>query len=54
LKKERVRKRTYRTRDEANADLFEYIEMFYDRTRRHSHVGDVNPEAFEQTSLSGS
>jgi len=54
LKKERVRKRIYRTRDEAKADLFDYIEMFYNRTRRHSHLGGVNPEAFEQASRSGS
>jgi len=54
LKKERVRKRIYRTRAEAKADLFDYIEMFYNRTRRHSHLGGVSPEAFEQASLSGS
>ena len=54
LKKERVQKRIYRTRDEAKADLFDYIEMFYNRTRRHSHLGGVSPEAFEQASRSGS
>jgi len=54
LKKERVRKRIYRTRAEAKADLFDYIEMFYKRTRRHSHLGGVSPEAFEQASHSGS
>ena len=54
LKKERVRKRIYRTRAEAKADLFDYIEMFYNRTRRHSHLGGVSPEAFEKASLSGS
>ena len=42
LKKERVRKRIYHTRDEAKADLFDYIEVFYNRTRRHSHLGGVN------------
>ena len=47
LKKERIRKKVYRTRDLAKADLFEYIEMFYNRTRRHSHLGGVSPEAFE-------
>ena len=50
LKKERVRKQIYRTRDQARADIFNYIEMFYNRSRRHSHLGDVSPEAFEQAS----
>lgn len=50
LKKERVRKRIYKTRDLARADVFDYIEGFYNRTRRHSHLGDVSPEAFEQAS----
>ena len=36
LKKERIRRQVYRTRDLAKADVFEYIEMFYNRTRRHS------------------
>ena len=47
LKKERIRKRIYKTRDLARADIFEYIEVFYNRTRRHSHLGGVSPEAFE-------
>jgi len=50
LKKERIRKRIYKTRDLARADIFDYIEVFYNRTRRHSHLGDVSPEAFEQAS----
>jgi putative transposase len=50
LKKERIRKQVYRTRDLAKADIFEYIEMFYNRTRRHSHLGGVSPEAFETAS----
>jgi len=50
LKKERIRKQIYRTRDQARADIFDYIEMFYNRSRRHSHLGDVSPEAFEQAS----
>lgn len=47
LKKERIRKRIYKTRDLARADIFDYIEVFYNRTRRHSHLGGVSPEAFE-------
>lgn len=44
LKKERIRKRIYKTRDLARADIFDYIEVFYNRTRRHSHLGGVSPE----------
>jgi putative transposase len=53
LKKERIRKRVYRTRSLAKSDIFEYIEMFYNRTRRHSHLGGISPEAFEAASSSG-
>jgi transposase InsO family protein len=38
------------SRDLARADIFDYIEVFYNRTRRHSHLGGVSPEAFEQAS----
>ncbi|WP_320731336.1 IS3 family transposase [Enterobacter sp. 148H3] len=50
LKKERIRKRIYKTRDLARADIFDYIKVFYNRARRHSHLGGVSPEAFEQAS----
>lgn len=50
LKKERIKKRIYKTRDLARADVFDYIESFYNRTRRHSHLGGVSPEAFERAS----
>ncbi|EMS8654113.1 TPA: IS3 family transposase [Klebsiella pneumoniae] len=50
LKKERIRKRIYKTRDMARADIFDYIEVFYNRNRRHSHLGGVSPEAFEKAS----
>ena len=53
LKKERIRKTVYRTRDLTKADIFEYIEMFYNRTRRHSHLGGVSPEVFETASIRG-
>jgi transposase InsO family protein len=53
LKKERIRKRVYKTRDLARADVFDYIEMFYNSTRRHSHLGGVSPEAFERASHLG-
>lgn len=48
LNKERIRKRIYKTRDMARADIFDYIEVFYNRNRRHSHLGGVSPEAFEK------
>nr|WP_218132992.1 IS3 family transposase [Enterobacter cloacae] len=50
LKKERIRKRIYKTRELALADIFDYIEVFYNRARRHTHPGGVSPEAFEQAS----
>lgn len=53
LKKERVRRKIYRTRDEARVDLFDYIEMFYNPKRRHSHIGGISPEAFENASNQG-
>jgi putative transposase len=51
LKKERIRNRVYKTRDIARSDMFDYIEAFYNRTRRHSHLGGVGPEAFERASI---
>ena len=50
LKKERIKKRIYRTREMATADIYQYIELFYNRTRRHSHLSGVSPEAFEAVS----
>jgi len=47
LKKERIRRKIYRTRAEARADVFDYIEVFYNRKRRLSHIGDMSPAAFE-------
>jgi putative transposase len=43
LKKERIRKKVYRTRSIAKSDIFEYTETFYNRTRRHSHLGGISP-----------
>lgn len=51
LKKERIRKRIYKTRDLAKSDVFDYIEVFYNRIRRHTHLGGVSPEAFERASV---
>jgi transposase InsO family protein len=41
----------FKTRKEANKDLFEYIEVYYNRIRRHSANGWVSPEAFEKEYL---
>lgn len=48
LKRERVNRLRYRTREEARADLFEYIEIFYNRKRRHGYLGNISPEDFER------
>jgi putative transposase len=49
LKKERVKKHIYRTRALALADVADYIDAFYNGTRRHSHLGGLSPDAFEAT-----
>lgn len=49
LKKEHVyTKPRYLSRDVARADLFEYIEGFYNPQRRHSKLGQLSPAEFEQ------
>jgi len=48
LKKELVHLEDYKTRAEARQSIFEYIELFYNRVRRHSALGYVSPTEFEQ------
>jgi len=48
LKTERTARKTYRTRDEARADVFDYVERFYNAKRRHSTLGYLSPVAFEE------
>jgi putative transposase len=48
LKTERTGRKTYRTRDEARADVFDYIERFYNHKRRHSKIGFMSPMEFER------
>ena len=48
LKKERIKRRIYASRQEAKSDVFDYIEGFYNRVRRHSHLDQLSPWAFEQ------
>ena len=47
LKVELVHRRSFATRSEAEQDIFEYIEVFYNRVRLHSSIGYVSPAAFE-------
>lgn len=48
LKRERIRRKTYRTRDEARQDVFDYIEMFYNPKRKHVRNGMLSPAEFER------
>ena len=48
LKTERTARKTYRTRDAARADVFDYIERFYNARRRHSTIGYKSPMEFER------
>ena len=47
LKRERIRRQTYATREEAKTDVFDYIERFYNRWRRHATLGYVSPVEYE-------
>lgn len=48
LKRERIRRKVYRTRAEARRDAFDYIEMFYTPTRNHAQNGMMSPVEFER------
>jgi len=48
MKDDRVSRRRYRTRDEARADIFDYIERFYNPRRRHSTLGGMSPVEYEK------
>ena len=47
LKRERIRRRTYPTREAARQDLFEYIELIYNSKRKHTKNGMLSPVDFE-------
>jgi len=51
LKKELVRGTQWKTRSEARAAIFEYIEVWYNRQRRHSSIGYLSPAEYEETFL---
>jgi len=48
LKIERIYRKKYVTREEVRADVFDYIEMFYNPRRRHSTLGQISPVEFEK------
>ncbi len=48
FKKRVIRKKIYSTRDEAKTEIFNFIEMFYNPKKRHSHTGGVSPAKFEE------
>ena len=51
MKTERTSKRNYSTRDEARADVFDFIERFYNHQRRHSTLGYMSPVEFERVKV---
>jgi putative transposase len=48
LKRERIKRKIYPTRDDARGDIFQYIEMFYNTKRRHGYNCDQSPVEFEK------
>lgn len=54
LKTELVVHEDFRTHEQARQSIFEYIEVFYNRQRRHSYIGFSNPVAYEMTGVSAS
>ncbi len=48
LKRERIKRRIYSTRDEAHSDVFDYIEMFYNPIRHHGSNDGLSPVEFER------
>lgn len=51
LKTERTDRKIYRTRDDVRADVFDYIERFYNPKRRHSTIGCLSPVEFEERAM---
>ena len=51
MKTERCHRKHYATRQVARADIFDYIERFYNPTRRHSTLGNRSPINFERTAV---
>jgi putative transposase len=51
LKRERIKRQTYQTKEEAKADVFDYIEVFYNRKRRHAYLCYTGPVDFEKQAV---
>ena len=51
IKRERIRRRTYKTREEARQDGFDCIEMFYNPVRKHVRNGMLSPIEFERQQM---
>jgi putative transposase len=52
LKRERLRRRTYKNRQQDHQDVFDYIEMFSNPKRKHGRYGILSPVAFERQQIS--
>ena len=48
LKRERIKRKIYTTRQDARDDVFDYIEMFYNSKRRHGFNNQLSPVEFEK------
>ena len=48
FKKRVIQRKIYATREEAKGEIFNFIEMFYNPVKRHSHTGGVSPVRFEE------
>ena len=51
LKRERIRRRVYKTRTDARHDIFDYIEMFYNPKRKHATNGMLSPAEYERQKI---
>jgi len=52
IKKHIIKKKIYSTRNDAKTEIFNFIEMFYNPKKRHSHTGGVSPVKFEEAYFS--
>jgi len=52
IKTELIRWKNFQSRDECELKIFQYIEIFYNRQRRHSSLGYLSPDEFEEKNLS--
>ena len=52
FKKRVIQKKIYATREEAKGEIFNFIEMFYNPVKRHSHTGGVSPAKFDEAYFS--